>query len=87
MADSYQISISDKPLKSLKKIPNPWRLRISNVIDELEKNPWLGFKMWGEMQGKRKIRVWPYRVIYTVDEINKLVKIVEIGHRGHMSYK
>ena len=87
MIDRYQITIADSAFKNLKRIPLPWKRRISDVIDRLVLNPFLGSKMWGELQGKRKIRVWPYRVIYSVDEKSRSINILELGHRGHMSYR
>lgn len=84
----FEVRVSTKISRIItKKIPLPRRDRILLALIQLEQNPFLGVKMWGEMEGKRKIRIWPYRVIYTVDEVSKVIKIVEVGHRGHMSYK
>ena len=67
--------------KSLSKIPLPWRLRIIKAIDDLAYNPYRGEKLWREFVGKRKIRVWPYRIIYSIDKKNKTVYILDVGHR------
>lgn len=82
----YYIDVPGSAKKSLAKIPLPWLVRIQQVIDRLELEPYLGEKMAGEMKDKRKIRVWPYRIIYEVEENTKIIKVMEIEHRGHVSY-
>ncbi len=87
MTNKFTVIISGKPEKNLKKIPFPWSMRILDALTTLEVDPYTGEKMWGEYEGTRKIRIWPYRVIYIVDEKEHCVKVVEIGHRGSMGYK
>lgn len=64
----------------------PWRERIFNTVDLLQYEPFLGEKMAGKLKDKRKIRVWPYRIIYKIDKPAKTIVIVEVGHRGSVSY-
>jgi mRNA-degrading endonuclease RelE of RelBE toxin-antitoxin system len=68
------------------KIPLPWSFRINRAIDNLKFDPHLGEKMGGDMAPKRKIKVWPYRIMYIVDEKIKLISIMEVERRGHTSY-
>lgn len=85
MNRKFKVDIPKSAKKSLKKIPLPWRERITRAIDDLENNPFYGEKMWGKLSGRRKIIIWPYRIIYTVDEKARQVKVLNIGHRGHRS--
>lgn len=85
--DKFDVHIPHSVRKSIEKIPVPWRDRMFNAIDLLEYNPFMGEKMLGKLQDKRKIRIWPYRIIYTVEKKSKIIKILEAGHRGGMSYK
>lgn len=87
MAKGYVIYISKSIRKSLLHIPSPWLERIERAIDILCRDPYFGEKMAGKLSGCRKIRVWPYRIIYRLDKDEKVVKIVELNHRGSMSYK
>ncbi len=82
----YHIDVVKSAKKSLAKIPLPWLFRIKQAIDGLQDDPYLGEKMDGNMKNKRKIRVWPYRIIYIVEENIKYIKIMEIEYRGHTSY-
>jgi len=82
----YYIHVPKSPKKSLAKIPLPWQFRIKQAIDRLELEPYLGDKMQGKYSDKRKIAVWPYRVIYRIKEDIKLIEVLEIEPRGHTSY-
>lgn len=87
MATDYFIYISKSIRKSLLGIPSPWSERIEKAINVLKLDPFYGEKMTGKLKNKRKIRVWPYRIIYEVDKPAKIIKILEVGHRGGMAYK
>ena len=83
----FYVHMSKSVLKDLSKIPLPWHDRLRVAIDFLEGEPFYGEKMSGEHRHKYKIVVWPYRILYRVDKDAKLVEILEVGHRGGMSYK
>jgi len=77
----YKIKIRHKAEKVLYKIPFPWQKRIAQAIDVLEENPFYGEKMWGKLKDRRKIRVWPYRIIYRLYPSQKIIYIERIAHR------
>ena len=77
----YKVVIRKKAEKNLKKIPLIWSVRIIKALDVLEINPFYGEKLWGELTGCYKIKVWPYRIIYRVIENKKIVHIQRIDHR------
>lgn len=83
---SYRIYVPKSVLKSMAKIPLPWSFRINRAIDSLKFDPYLGEKMGGDMAPKRKIKIWPYRIMYIVDEKIKLISIMEVERRGNTSY-
>ncbi|MDO8676671.1 MAG: type II toxin-antitoxin system RelE/ParE family toxin [Candidatus Azambacteria bacterium] len=86
MADRYNIQIPKLARKVMSKIPLPWSERIIKTIGQLSADPYLGEKMSGKLSDCRKIRVWPYRVIYKIDKRAKTILIVEVNNRGNMSY-
>lgn len=87
MAEKYFVYVSTQIRKSLLKIPSPWIERIEKAIDALELSPYVGEKMNGDMSDSRKVKIWPYRIIYKIEKDKKVIKITEAGHRGGMSYK
>ncbi len=86
MPASFYVHIPKSANKTINKTPLPWQVRILDALEELKRNPFLGEKMKGGYSGKRKIKVWPYRIIYIIREDIKLVQVMEIEHRGHVSY-
>lgn len=72
--------------KAIIKIPIPWQLRIIENLRKLETDPFLGVHMKGKLKNNRKLVIWPYRIIYTINESDKTIIIVEIGHKGNVSY-
>lgn len=86
MKDKYIIHIPHRPRKSLKKIPEPWHKRIFVALKMLETNPFLGEKMYADMADRKKIVIWPYRIIYRIKERDGIIEILEIEHRQNTSY-
>lgn len=84
--DSYTVYIPRSVQKAITKIPVPWRDRIVQAFDVLQQQPYTGEKMLGKLADKRKMRVWPYRILYRVDLKQKCVVVVEVSHRGSVSY-
>lgn len=79
--NSWRIEIRNDAKKNLKKIAFLWRDRIEKAIDVLADNPFYGEKMMGELKDRRKIRIWPYRVVYRLFEKQRVIYIEQIGHR------
>lgn len=87
MPSVFTVWIPKSVQKDLLRIPAPWVERIQKSIDNLSSDPFMGEKMSGKLEDYRKIRVWPYRIIYRVEKSSKNIYISEVGHRGDMSYK
>jgi addiction module RelE/StbE family toxin len=51
------------------------------VIRQLEVDPYVGKALRGNFAGKWSIRSGNYRVIYGVDEVEKIVVLYDTGHR------
>jgi len=83
----FEVVVPRDVQKQIRSIPLPWRARIERGIDLLGYNPFLGEKMQGKFEGKRKIRVWPYRIFYYIHKQDKRILVVEIQHRGSAGYK
>lgn len=78
----YKIEILRSAAKSLKKIPEPDRKRISKKIDDLVEQ--LPIHEETKMKGNNpfhKIRVGDYRIIYEIREEILVILVVKIGHR------
>lgn len=77
----YHIRLALKAEKDLAKIKDRARTRILLALSGLEENPFSGKKLKGELDGLYAVRVWPYRIIYTLYKKELLIIIIRIGHR------
>jgi len=57
------------------------RRRCDSEIRQLRDNPYIGKPLHGDLKGKYSLRSGDYRVIYSVDEADKSVLLLAVGHR------
>ena len=80
---AYKILFNDAIAKDLKRIDVMQQKRILNAIDTalsmLPKQS--GSPLKGKYKGFWKLYVIPYRVIYSIDDKAKIIRIEKIGHR------
>lgn len=77
----YQINITQKAEKEFLKLPKKIQARVDKVITSITLNPKSGKILTGKFDDCYSLRVWPYRIIYTIDSVNKVVVILRIAHR------
>ena len=84
----YQILISTTFQKQLERLDDQLEKRIKDSLEELEEDPYEPRsgayikKLSGTDPTKYRLRIGDYRVIYTVDESDKAVKVIEGLKRG-----
>ena len=84
---TYQIIVERKVEKEVRRIPHQNRQRIDEAILSLGSNPRPhGCKKLTEKEGYR-IRVSDYRILYTIDDKNRIVVIYRIKIRSEKTYK
>lgn len=77
----YNVAVPHSVAKQIKKLPQQVLKRALKEIDGLGNNPRpLNYK---KLTGDDlfRIRVGDYRVIYAIDDTNRCVVIVRVGHR------
>jgi mRNA interferase RelE/StbE len=78
----YAILFSSRAKKELLSLPNKVILSIESKIDDLTKEPRpSGCKKLKGSTNEYRIRIGDYRVIYTVEDIVRIVSIIKIAHR------
>lgn len=78
----YRIELRKSAEKALKKLDKKYQKYVYEKLLELGENP-RGHKcekLAGADQGYRKV-AWPYRILYTIDDKNKIVDVYLIAHR------
>lgn len=78
----YQLIISPKAGKQLKQLKQVYENAISLAIDELKDDPFVGKLLTLDLTGKFSYKVGNYRIIYKINQQNKLVRIISAGHRS-----
>lgn len=78
----YRIEVRKSAEKGLKKLDRKYQRYVYEKMLELGGNP-RGHKcekLSGVENGYRKV-TWPYRILYTIDDKNKVVDVYLVAHR------
>lgn len=78
----YKVRLTAEAKKELKNLSRAERLPIAEIIEDLKEDPLIGKPLSREMVRKFSYRVGAYRVIYTVNRKDKIVKVISAGHRS-----
>lgn len=77
----YTVILKKAARKQLSQLPRKDQERINAAIDTIGENPFMGKHLHGESDGYYSLRVWPYRIIYTIEKKIITVTVVAISHR------
>ncbi|MBC1196450.1 MAG: type II toxin-antitoxin system RelE/ParE family toxin [Microcystis viridis Mv_BB_P_19951000_S69] len=80
--NNYRIQFKTSAAKEFKKLPPSVKQRVGESLDQLQQDPRPSgvVKLQGEDQLYR-VRVGDYRIVYTIDDHDKIIKITRIRHR------
>jgi len=80
----YRIEFSHQAAKELENVYKTGKKLYSRfivVIKTLETNPYQGKRLKGKLTGDYSLRVGDYRIIYTINENQLIIYIIDLGHR------
>lgn len=80
----FRILLHNKAAKIYKKLDDKTATRINRAIDALKGNPFYGKgikRLKGKLEGKYRLRVGEYRIVYRVEEKERVVIILNIALR------
>ena len=78
----FKIKLTSKAKRELRKLSKEEKLSIGEIIEELKEDPLIGKPLDRELIRKFSYRVRVYRVVYKINQQDKIVKILSAGHRG-----
>jgi mRNA interferase RelE/StbE len=82
---SYRIEWRPRARKAFLALDKPVRRRIGEAVDALASDPRpAAAKMITGAHGVLRIRVGDYRVVYTIDEGELIVLVLDAGHRSEI---
>lgn len=77
----YRVVMKPRAKKQLQKLQKKEQKRITQAIDGIGMDPYTGKQLQGYLKGLWSVRVWPYRIIYSIEKRVITVTVVAIGHR------
>ncbi|MEK6907085.1 MAG: type II toxin-antitoxin system RelE/ParE family toxin [Nanoarchaeota archaeon] len=82
----YGVIFDDISIDFLNKLPKDLKKRIFNKIISTKDNP---FHFFERLEGRKdwKLRVGDYRVIADINDENKRIEVILIGHRKNVYQK
>jgi mRNA interferase RelE/StbE len=82
---TYRIEWRPRARKAFLALDKPVRRRIGEAVDALAADPRpAAAKMITGAHGVLRIRVGDYRVLYTIDEGQLIVLVLDAGHRSEI---
>ena len=76
-----QVILSKEAQKNYNHLSKVQQAKIKKKLIVLQQNPLLGKKLEGKLAGDRSLRVWPYRIIYSIDKKQDEILVSSILHR------
>lgn len=81
MADRYQVVVSARAVKDLRRLNVAERRAVLAALDALGARPRLGKPLVGDLAGLWSLRRGDYRVLYRIDDRATKVEVARIAHR------
>ena len=79
----FQLNFDKKALEQLNRLDKIIKERIWNKLQESKENPNHFFEHLKDIEAY-KLRIGNYRVIVDIDNNNKIIHILKIGHRKNV---
>jgi mRNA interferase RelE/StbE len=80
-SQGYKVRLSNKSAKQLESFPRDLQERVMNALFKIRESPKAGKPLKWRFKGDWSFRVGNYRIVYTIDEKEKIVWIIHIKHR------
>ena len=77
----YEIIVAPIAKKGLKTIAKIYRKGIAEAINALSEDPYQGKPLTRELTGRYTYKVGVYRIIYIINEKDKIIHIINAGNR------
>lgn len=78
----FKLIISPKAQKELKRIKKTYQPAVKLAFEDIKEDPEIGSPLDRNLTGKFSYRVGVYRIIYKINQDDKVVNILSAGHHG-----
>jgi len=79
----YQIEISKQTRREIEQLPGHMRQRVKRVIAKLafDPRPTHAIELRGSLQGRYKIKLDQYRIVYSIQDDIAIVQVLKAGKK------
>ncbi len=78
----WKMRFTPEASRLLSKLHPENKRRIKKAIGELQQDPYPGKDLQEELSGFKSLRIKKYRVVYNINEEEKIIQILYIGRRS-----
>ncbi len=78
----FEVRISSRAEKQIKEIKKIYQTAILSALEELREDPYVGKPLSKDLAGRFSYKINVYRIIYKVNQRDKVVDIISAGHRS-----
>lgn len=78
----FEVRISSKAERQIKQIKKIYQTAILSALEELREDPYVGKPLSKDLTDRFSYKISIYRIIYKVNERDKIVNILSAGHRA-----
>ena len=76
----FKIKVTPETRKIIQRLHPEQKKIIKHSLQELQRNPYRGDELQGELSGFKSYKPKRYRIIYKVDDQKRLILVHYIGH-------
>lgn len=78
----FRIKLTSKVKKQLKNLSKEQKIFVGEILEDIKEDPLIGKPLERELTGKFSYRTGVYRILYKVNQQDKVVTILLAQHRG-----
>lgn len=78
----FKIKLTAKARRELKTLSLLDKFRVGEIIEDLKDDPLIGKPLSRELTKRYSYRVGVYRIIYKINQEDKIVEVLSAGHRS-----
>ena len=78
---AFVLVLKPSARKALDSLGETDRRKALLVLEAIERDPYGGKKLQGDLHRQYSVHAWPYRVVYEIFKRELVVIVIKIGHR------
>ncbi len=80
----YRLVVAAAARRKIKLIPREHQEAVVFALTEVRENPFAGKALTRELTGRFSFRIGVYRLVYKVDQKDKVIQVINVGHRANV---